>query len=346
MQYDHNKRKHAIHVLVADNSHFHTQLLVGALSEEADLNVFSSDLDTENISVAVVSKNIDVIVLTLLTDEDTERRFRILRELRGADHHTRPVVLLESSQPESVVEAFRAGARGVFDHRESPEALCQCIRQVHDGRIWINNEQIALVLDSVASTPNLGKSDARGMSLLSKREQEVVSWVTEGLTNREIAERLGLSQHTVKNHLFRIFDKLGVSNRIELLFLTLSHNPEESVSAVGSDLLSNPFTECDDASLVACEKAAEHGVLAAQLVLARTYLAGGARDHNAALAYVWFSIALEQLTRFKNQAKRAMNVAQLAEAERQIRERLTGGKRIERVINTQGSPKLVSSVVA
>jgi DNA-binding NarL/FixJ family response regulator len=60
------------------------------------------------------------------------------------------------------------------------------------------------------------------MNLLSKREADVVGCLAEGLTNREIGERLDLSQHTIKNHMFRIFDKLGVSNRIELMFMTLS----------------------------------------------------------------------------------------------------------------------------
>ena len=63
---------------------------------------------------------------------------------------------------------------------------------------------------------------ANGLSLLSKREMDVVRSLAEGLTNREIAQRLGLSQHTIKNYLFRVYDKLGVSSRLELLFMTLT----------------------------------------------------------------------------------------------------------------------------
>ena len=65
--------------------------------------------------------------------------------------------------------------------------------------------------------------DANGLSLLSEREMEVVRSLAEGLTNREIAERLGLSQHTIKNYLFRVFDKLGVSNRLELALFAINH---------------------------------------------------------------------------------------------------------------------------
>lgn len=346
-QHDRNRHASTIHVLVADNSPFHTQLLVGALNQEADLKVFSSDLDSASVVAASIAHKIDVFVLSAFVDEDAERGFRILRELREADHHTRAVILLDSSKIESVLESFRAGARAVFDHRESPDTLRQCIHQVHAGQVWINNEQMALVLESLASAPQLKTVDSRGMNLLSKREAEVVRCVTEGLTNREIAERLGLSQHTIKNHLFRIFDKLGVSNRIELLFVTLSPNTAESAPGLAlPDLLTDPCGDCDEATLDVCEKAAEHGVLAAQLMLARTALAGGPSDHNAPRAYMWFSVALQQLTRFRDNAKKAMTAAQLVEAERQVRERLSKEPRMERTLTAHMSSEFERGVVA
>ena len=184
MEFDRNRHACTIQVLVADNSPFHTQLLVGALSREADLKVFSSDLNAASVTAASVAHKIDVFVLSTYVDEDAERGFRILRELKDTDHNTRAILLLDSSKMESVLESFRAGARAVFDHRESPDTLCQCIRQVHRGQVWMSNEQMALVLDSLASAPKLKTVDARGMHLLSKREEEVVRCVTEGLTNR------------------------------------------------------------------------------------------------------------------------------------------------------------------
>ena len=234
----------------------------------------------------------------------------------------------------------------MFDHRESPNLLSQCIRQVRAGQVWIKNEQMALVLDSLASAPKVKAVDARGMNLLSKREADVVRCAMEGLTNREIADRLGLSQHTIKNHLFRIFDKLGVSNRIELLFLTMSRNSADSTAISFPDLLTSTCGDCDEATLSVCEKAAEHGDLAAQLMLARTALAGGAGDHNAARAYVWFSVALDQLMRSMNKAKRGMTAAQLAEAERQVRERLSRGQRVDPTVSAPMSSEYERSVVA
>ena len=93
------------------------------------------------------------------------------------------------------------------------------------------------LVEALVSTPKIEAINRKGLSLLTKREVEVVRCLAEGMTNREIAERIGLSQHTVKNYLFRIFDKLGVSNRMELLFMTLNQgrrrSPESGPGPIG-----------------------------------------------------------------------------------------------------------------
>ncbi|MGB7865328.1 MAG: LuxR C-terminal-related transcriptional regulator [Candidatus Sulfotelmatobacter sp.] len=318
MEDDRKRLASTIRVLVADNSRFHTQLLVGALSQDPELQVVSSDLDASTLAFALVTHRIDVFVLSNFADDDSQRGFRSLKELRQTYPNARAIMLLDCSKTESILEAFRAGAKGVFDHQESSDTLCQCIRKVHGGQVWVNHEQMTLVLEALASAPKVRAVDGRGMNLLSKREAEVVSCLAEGLSNREIAERLGLSQHTVKNHLFHIFDKLGVSNRIELLFMTLNQaTPAPSLLQV---LLEDPACDYDQATLALCEKAAEQGVLAAQLILARSSWTGRAGDGDVIRAYQWFSLALEQLARSKNMVKKAMNPAQLAEAERGVRE--------------------------
>ena len=318
MEHDQNRLAGTIRVLVADNSPFHTELLAEALRRDHGLQVISSDLNATSVVAATSTQRIDVFVLSAFAEENAQRGFAILQELHDANPHTRAVMLLDSSKRDSILEAFRAGARGVFDCHESSEMLCRCIRKVHDGHVWANSEQMALVLEALASAPKVRAVDGHGMNLLSKREVEVVRGLAEGLTNREIAQRLGLSQHTIKNHLFRIFDKLGVSSRIELLFMTLSQGTAAPPLIQG--LLRDPGDGYDEATFALCQKAAEHGVVAAQLALARMFWTGRASDSDVVRAYMWFHVAIDQLTRTKNAVNRAMNPAQVVEAERRARE--------------------------
>jgi len=345
MEHPHDRHVCPIHVLVADNSRFHTQSLVGVLNRDPDLQVLSSDLDPASLLAASINQKIDVFLLSAFADEDAHRGSRILEELRETKPNIRAVLLLDSSKPDSMLEAFRAGARGVFDHQESSDMLCQCIRKVHSGQVWINNEQMALVLDVLASAPKVRAVDGNGMNLLSKRESDVVRCLAEGLSNREIAERLSLSQHTIKNHLFRIFDKLGVSNRIELLFMTLSQSTAAPHLLLQS-LLEDPSGDYDEPTLALWEKAAEKGVLAAQLMLAHIAWTGKASDSNLIRAYLWFCAVLDQLARTKNTVKNAMNSAQLAEAERRVREQLNKSQRIEPSPSAQASSDYTRSHVA
>ena len=130
-------------------------------------------------------------------------------------------MLLQSPDREIVVQSLRSGARGIFSRRDPFKALAKCIRCVHEGQIWANNEQIEYILEAFAPLrPRLSKSN--GMTLLTPREQAVTGLVAEGMKNREIARVLQVTDHTVSNYLYHIFDKLGVSSRVELILYALS----------------------------------------------------------------------------------------------------------------------------
>lgn len=333
MEHYHDRSNSSIRVLVADNSLFHTQLLAGALNRDPGLQALSSELSAASLMAASSSQRIDVFVLSAFAEADARRGFRVLQELRESNPRARAVMLLDASKPDSIQDAFRAGAKGVFDHQESSDMLCQCIRKVHQGQVWVNNEQMAVVLDGLASTPRVRAVTGNGMNLLSKREADVVSCVAEGLTNREIGERLGLSQHTIKNHMCRIFDKLGVSSRIELLFMTLSQ--ATTATPLFKGIQGNPTDGPDEETLALCQQAAENGEVTAQLALARSAWNGRASDSDVIPAYMWYCVAIDQLTRTKNTVKTAMNPAQLAEAERRVSEWLNKSRRIQPSAATQ-----------
>ena len=212
----------AIRVLVADNTWIHTQLLADALRRDLQLEVISPPAQSHDLIAAVKLHRVNVVVLSSNLDEEPLRGFELLRELRASNPDIFAIMLLDSSKKESVLQAFRAGARGIFSRHDSVETLSKCIRSVYEGQIWANSQQLSFAVEALATSPVVRAVDSNGLSLLSKREMDVVRSLAEGLTNREIAERLGLSQHTIKNYLFRVYDKLGVSSRLELLFMTLT----------------------------------------------------------------------------------------------------------------------------
>ena len=211
-----------IRVLVADDTRIHTQLLAEVLRRDHQLEVSAPSVRSSDLAETVRQQRIDVIVLSSNIDEEPLRGFELLRQVRAANPDIFAIMLLDSSKRETVLQAFYAGARGIFSRHDSVESLSKCIRSVYEGQIWANSEQLTFAVEALASSPVVRAVDANGLSLLSQREMEVVRSLAEGLTNREIAERLGLSQHTIKNYLFRVYDKLGVSSRLELLFMTLT----------------------------------------------------------------------------------------------------------------------------
>jgi DNA-binding NarL/FixJ family response regulator len=150
--------------------------------------------------------------------------FRALRGIRENYPDVRCVMLLERCDRELVVDAFRAGAKGVFSSAQSEfQLLRKCITAVHAGQVWANSHELNYLLDAFSSQPSpLQVQDVNGTQLLTKREEQVVRLLAEGLTNREIAKELSLSTHTIKNYLFRIFDKLGVSTRVELVMYAVN----------------------------------------------------------------------------------------------------------------------------
>jgi DNA-binding NarL/FixJ family response regulator len=162
--------------------------------------------------VAIISDNLEDGPLTGL---------RILPEVRRANLETRILLAMGSSDRELVIEAFRFGADGVFCRNSPFELLCKSVDALSQGQIWANATELRYVLDEFTRAPKQRKVDPTVENRMTKREGDVVRLAVEGLSNREIARELGLTEHTVKNYLFRIFDKLGVSNRVELVLSCL-----------------------------------------------------------------------------------------------------------------------------
>jgi len=125
------------------------------------------------------------------------------------------VAALESAERSLVVEALASGVRGIFHRADSLESLWECIRCVHAGQVWAHSAQIEYVLDVLIEHATRAEQ-VHGKDCLSRREEEIACLVAEGRSNRQISGLLGLSEHTIKNYLFRIFEKLGIASRVEL----------------------------------------------------------------------------------------------------------------------------------
>ena len=321
-----------IAVLVLDSSPIHTRLLVDALRRDHDLDVATVDSETDLFG-RILDRGINVLLISAALDDRGNRGLQLLREVRALRPEVRAVVLLDYLRPEVVLEAFRAGARGVFSRFESIEQLCKCVRSVDGGQVWANSEAMLVALTALACAPTLQPMNTKGLSLLSKRETEIVESLAQGLTNREIAQKLDLSQHTVKNYLFRIFDKLGVSNRVELLFMSLNQNSNPPAPFIG---LSKEFGEGTGA-LEDYQKAAEEGSPVAQLALAQVHKAREGSPVDMVLAYKWYLVLNAQLSHTRKILQTYLSPDQLQKAERMATDWLRRDQKLPAATALQGS---------
>jgi DNA-binding NarL/FixJ family response regulator len=222
----------SVSVLVAEANEMSCQLVETALRPRRyRVSVVGSAIDSSGAFSLLKERAPDVAVISSQLREGPLEGFRVVRELRSLQSRTRAVMLLDTRERDLVIDAFRCGARGIVFRDEPLETLGKCIHAVHRGQVWANSQQLGYILDALSLTMPMRLQDARGMDLLSKREESVVRQVAEGMTNREISLHLKLSEHTVRNYLFRIFDKLGVSTRVELVLYCLQERSGAAADA-------------------------------------------------------------------------------------------------------------------
>jgi DNA-binding NarL/FixJ family response regulator len=214
----------AVTVLIADSSRMQAQLLTSALRRRSEFRIFTCPVDTASILQAVASTPAKVVVLSLNHSANIANQLAAMRRVHLSHPAIAKVLLVESYDRELVVSAFRSGVRGVFCISDAHfRLLCRCIQRVAAGQIWVNTEQMNFLLDLISEVPSLRVLNSSGHPLLTPREEQVVALVAEGLSNRDIARELNLSEHTIKKYVFRIFDKLGISSRVELVLYAVNH---------------------------------------------------------------------------------------------------------------------------
>ena len=206
--------------MVADSVAMSCQLLVDALLRSKRYAAVTAATPEEVIQ-ALDRARFDVVLISANFSQDALEGLRFVGEVRNLHREVSFVVLLDALERNLVVEAFRGGARGVFCRSGSFQELCKCIVCVHEGQVWASSAELRFVLEALVDPVPIETRGAPNSRPLSKREEEIAHMVAEGFSNRQISERLVLSEHTIKNYLFRVFEKLGVSTRVELTLYAL-----------------------------------------------------------------------------------------------------------------------------
>jgi two-component system, NarL family, nitrate/nitrite response regulator NarL len=212
-----------IRVAVADATRMNSQLIVGALKRAgSEFDVRELPNNSSNAVRELQSSQPDVALISARLEDGPLCGFKILNELHANGSRISTVMLLDTTEKDLVIDSFRGGARGVFCRDSSFNTLPKCIRHVFMGQSWVTPQAMEFLLELVISTQPLKVQATGGMARLTHREKEVVRHLVDGLTNQQIADRLNLSEHTIRNYLIRVYDKLGMSTRVEVVLYALS----------------------------------------------------------------------------------------------------------------------------
>ncbi len=211
------KRRKSIRIVIADDHEIVREGMKKWLALEDDIEVVGEAGDGREVLERVQELEPDVLLLDLrMPNLDG---LAALQALQQANRSTRVIVLTASEDKNEFVQAMKLGCSGIVLKQTAPDLIIKSIRKVNAGEIWLDSHTTAAVMRQFSSPIDMaptGQSKTRERSPLSQREREIVALVAQGYKNKEMAEKMFISEQTVKNHLHNIFDKLGVSDRLEL----------------------------------------------------------------------------------------------------------------------------------
>ncbi len=219
-----------IRIVVADDHPIFRDGLCKLLALEEDFEVVAQAQDGREVLEVLQQYQPDILLLDLkMPGLDG---LATLQRLQAAKNKTRVIVLTASDDKNEFVQAMKLGTSGIVLKQTATELLIKSIRKVNAGEIWLDSYTTAAVIRQfvaadeppVAPAAPVAPARERERSPLSQREREIVALVAQGFKNKEMAEKMFISEQTVKNHLHNIFDKLGVSDRLELALYAIHNN--------------------------------------------------------------------------------------------------------------------------
>src|SRR5579864_578464 len=221
--------KPKIRIVVADDHPIFRDGLCKLLALEEDFEVVAQAQDGRKVLDVLQQLEPDILLLDLkMPGLDGLGTLQRLQVNKGK---TRVIVLTASDDKNEFVQAMKLGTSGIVLKQTATDMLIKSIRKVHAGEIWLDSHTTAAVIrqfvandEPAAPPPQAAPTRDRERSPLSQREREIVALVAQGFKNKEMAEKMFISEQTVKNHLHNIFDKLGVSDRLELALYAIHNN--------------------------------------------------------------------------------------------------------------------------
>lgn len=214
------EKVHAIRVLIADTQSIYRVGIRKIFALEDDIRMVAQ-AESLGQALAAVSKHpVDVVLFeAAITPNPPEAISEIMKKAPSA----KIIVVLVEPEEEDTVDLLRRGVQGIVNRSISPELLVRCVRKVAAGETWLDNQGVNWVLEAYRSQASQLTSP-RPKTRISDKELLIISCVTQGMRNKEIAVELGTTEQVVKNYLRKIYDKLGVSDRLELALYCIHHH--------------------------------------------------------------------------------------------------------------------------
>jgi DNA-binding NarL/FixJ family response regulator len=212
----------ATRLLISDRTPLGCELLARSLEGHVrQVDAVAHATTSAEILRCAQEQSPDVALISASLADGQMAGFKTLPVLQSMLPRCSVIVMLDEMDLDLIVDAFRAHARGVFFRADPIEHLIKCIKVVSEGQVWVGSKELRLVLDAFAETAPFHIPTSPGMSL-TKRELDIASLVAAGQSNRQISRSLNISEHTVKNNLFRIFEKIGIGSRVELAVFVMN----------------------------------------------------------------------------------------------------------------------------
>jgi len=211
-----------INIVISDDHALFREGLRKLLEAERGINIVGEAVDGEETVKVVRQLKPHVLLLDLSLPKLSG--LEVLAELSKLELQTRTIMLTAAIEREQVVEALQLGVRGIVLKHSALQLLLKSIHCVNEGQYWVGQEGVSDLIHALRRLkPSRAVSEAPRNFGLSSREMEVIALIVAGYTNKDLARELGISENTAKHHLTNIFDKLGVSNRLELVLYAVDH---------------------------------------------------------------------------------------------------------------------------